>query len=201
MFGGTFDPIHIGHLAATQDAATQLSLNRVIFVPNRVPPHKLDRGVSDVQDRVRMVELAIADNPLFELSMLELEREGPSYTLETLRILRRGFPADVEMYFLTGVDSLHGLHTWHEPEQLLDEFRVVLLDRPVATQIDWLAVEMRFPSIREQAVVISVPRLEISAEDLRRRVSDGRSIRYYVLPVVEEYIRERGMYLTTQDAP
>lgn len=194
VFGGTFDPIHLGHLAAAQDAAAQLELDTVLFVPNRIPPHKQHRRVSSAEDRVRMVELAIADNPLFALSLVELTRDGPSYTLDTMRQLRTELGAEADLCFLTGCDSLLALHTWHRPHQLLAEFTLAILDRPTNSPIDWAAVERYFPGIRQKVRVIPIPLLQVSAEDLRRRVREGKPIRYYVLPAVENYIRQTALY-------
>lgn len=194
VFGGTFDPIHIGHLAAAEDARVQLGLETVLFVPNNVPPHKRGQVVSLAEDRVRMVELGIDDNPHFQLSTIELDRPGPSYTLDTLRILRREMRRDTRLIFLTGCDSLLGLHTWHQPDLLLAEFEVIFLARVTDDPIDWPRVEARFPEIRTRTRVIQIPLLEISAQDLRRRVRAGLPIRYYVTPAVENYIREKKLY-------
>jgi nicotinate-nucleotide adenylyltransferase len=198
VFGGTFDPIHIGHLAAVQDAADALDLERVLFVPNSRPPHKAQSPVSPAADRVAMVKLSLEDNPEFELSMVEFERDGPSYTLDTMRVLRRQFGPDTELYFLTGCDALGDLHTWHRPQELLDEFRVVIMDRPTGSEVPWSTVEERFPDIRRQVQVVHVAQLEISGADLRCRVRGGRSIRYYVVPAVDRYITDHGLY---RDAP
>jgi nicotinate-nucleotide adenylyltransferase len=200
VFGGTFDPIHIGHLAAVQDAADALHFDRVLFVPNSHPPHKSQSPVSPAGDRVAMVQLSLADNPEFELSMVEFERDGPSYTLDTLQILRERVSPDTELYFLTGCDALAHLHTWHRPHELLEEFHVVIMDRPTGSEVPWSTVEERFPDIRRQVQVVHVAQLEISGEDLRRRVRTGRSIRYYVVPAVERYIRDHGLYRGTQES-
>lgn len=192
IFGGTFDPIHLGHLSAAEDALEILELDRVLFVPNRVPPHK-QQGVSPVEDRVAMVELATADNERFAVSLMELERAGPSYTLDTLRELRRHYPG-IDLIFLVGCDALPALHTWHEPRQLLEEFPVVVLDRPTGKWVDWEALERHFPAIRRQVRVIHVAQLDISGEDIRRRVEAGRSVRYQVTPAVDRYIRCHGLY-------
>jgi nicotinate-nucleotide adenylyltransferase len=193
VFGGTFDPIHIGHLAAVEDAASLLGLARVLFVPNRVPPHKLGKTISSSAHRVAMVELSIADNAKFEMSLVELEREGPSYTLHTLRQLRDEWP-ECELLFLAGCDALGALHTWYQPEALLDEFALVIMDRATGSPVDWPSVERRFPHIRERVTVLPVPQLAISADDIRRRVREGRPIKYYVVPLVERYIRSHGLY-------
>lgn len=194
VFGGTFDPIHIGHLAAAEDARAQLGLEKVLFVLNNVPPHKRDQVVSDADDRVHMLELAIADNNRFELCTIELERPGPSYTLDTLRLLRSRLGRGARLTFLTGCDSLLSLHTWHEPDTILAEYEIVFLARPTDDPIDWERIEARFPEIRRQTRAIQVPLLEISAQDLRRRVRTGLPIRYYVTPAVERYIRDHRLY-------
>jgi nicotinate-nucleotide adenylyltransferase len=193
VFGGTFDPIHIGHLAAVEDAANLLTLERVLFVPNSVPPHKLDRTISSTDDRVAMIELSIADNPLFELSLIELERDGPSYTLDTLRDLASQ-RLDSDLLFLAGYDALRDLHTWHQPDLLLAEFTLVFMDRPSGSSLPWPDLEARFPGIRNRIEILSVPQLEISSEDIRRRVAEARPIRYYVAPEVERYIRAHKLY-------
>jgi nicotinate-nucleotide adenylyltransferase len=195
VFGGTFDPIHLGHLVAAEDAAYELSLDRVLFVPNAVPPHKRNREVSPAADRIAMVELGIADNNCFSLSLVEIERGGPSYTVDTMRELRARLGPDVRLFFVVGCDALPQLHTWHEPEALLAEFDVVIADRPSGGQpVDWAAVEARFPGIREKLPIIHVAQLDISGVDIRERVRTGRPIRYQVPPPVGRYIREHGLY-------
>ena len=195
VFGGTFDPIHIGHLAAVQDAADVLHFDRVLFVPNSRPPHKTEAPVSSPEDRVAMVRLSLEDNPRFELCMVEFERSGPSYTLDTLRILKARSGAGGEVAFLTGCDALGQLHSWHQPHELLQEFRVVVMDRPTGNEVPWSSIEQDFPGIRQQVELVHVAQLEISGQDIRRRVAEGRSIRYYVVPAVEHYIREHGLYV------
>ncbi|GAC1474283.1 MAG: nicotinate-nucleotide adenylyltransferase [Chloroflexota bacterium] len=194
IFGGTFDPIHVGHLAAAHDATWRLSLDRVLFVPNNIPPHKQDQRLSEPADRVAMVQAATADNPLFAVSRLEVERSGPSYTLDTMRQLSREFGASVQLVFLAGLDALLDLHTWREPEALLAEFGLVFLRRPGGRPFDWGPIEDRFPRIRDRVKVVPIPQLEISGSDIRERVRTGRPIRYYVTPPVEEYIVQRRLY-------
>jgi nicotinate-nucleotide adenylyltransferase len=201
VFGGTFDPIHIGHLAAAQDVAHRLALDRVLFVPNRRPPHKTGQRVSEVAERVEMVRLAVADNPLFELSLVEVERSGLSYTLNTLRELRSSLGVHSELYFLVGCDALSTLHSWHRPETILEEFRIIVMDRPTGTRVDWGELETRFPHIRRQVDVVHVVQLEISSRDIRERAETGAPIRYYVVPRVERYILERGLYRTQSARP
>ncbi len=194
IWGGTFDPIHIGHLAAAQDAAETLQLDRVYFVPNGKAPHKKETAVSEAADRVAMVKRAIADNPLFALSLIEVERPGKSYLLDTLRQFRQGFKTDTKMYCLLGRDVFSGLHTWHQPEMLLAEFQLVVLDRPASEPVDWPSVERHFPDIRRQILTVHVLQLQISSEEIRSRVAEARSIRYYVPDSVYSYIQEHALY-------
>lgn len=194
IFGGTFDPIHIGHLASVEDAAHDLSLDCVLFVPNKQPPHKSNQQVADTADRVAMVERAIQDNPLFEISRIELGRDGPSYSLDTLRGLRAQLGEETDLCFLIGCDALAELHTWHEPEALLNEFQIVVMDRPIEASVDWPVIERRFPSIQQYVTVIHVVQLEISSSDIRQRVREGKPIRYYVPETVRRYIDEHSLY-------
>lgn len=194
VLGGTFDPIHIGHLAGAEDAASQLGLDRVLVVPNRQPPHKEAARVTPVEHRVAMTQLAIADNPLFALDLLELDRPGPSYTLDTLRLLSERQGSGARLFFLVGCDALAQLHTWHEPDSILRESTLTVMERPVASPIDWNTVEDRFPGIRSRIEIVDVAALEISSNDLRARVREGRPIRYYVPPPVVRYIEEHRLY-------
>lgn len=195
MFGGTFDPIHVGHLAAVEDAAQALGLHEVMFVPNRQPPHKAGKIVSPARDRVAMVERAIADNAQFLLSLIEQERDGPSHIVDTLQELQQCLGNSIELVFLVGCDALADLHRWYKPDELLREFTVAVMDRPTGVAIDWSAIEQRFPDIRQQVQVVHVAQLEISGEDVRRRVREHKPIRYHVLPQVANYIFDHGLYL------
>jgi nicotinate-nucleotide adenylyltransferase len=194
VLGGTFDPIHLGHLAAADDVAWRLTLDRVLFVPNRRPPHKDEQHVTAARDRVAMVELAIAGNTRFQLSTVEMERVGISYTIDTLRQLRGRWPDGTQIFFLVGCDAIGQLHTWHEPDAILEEFGLVVMERPTGSPVDWDAAGRHFPRIREQVQVVDVAELEISGNEIRRRVATGAPIRYYVLPAVERYIRRHGLY-------
>jgi nicotinate-nucleotide adenylyltransferase len=194
VFGGTFDPIHVGHLAAAEDAAWRLSLELVLFVPNNVPPHKADGAVSSSRHRFAMVEAAIRDDPLFRASRVELDRPGPSYTLDTMRQLRERCGPDTRLVFLAGMDALPDLHTWHQPDVLLSEFEIVFLCRPDSRALDWQEIEGHFPGLRRRVRIADIPELEVSGSDIRQRVREGKPIRYYVTPPVQEYIQEHRLY-------
>lgn len=197
IFGGTFDPIHIGHLAAADDARADLALDQVLFVPNAQPPHKRGHAVGTIQDRVEMVTRAVRGHRQFEISLAEVERGGTSYTLDTLRELRASLSPDTRMTFLTGWDALSQLHTWHEPESILREFDVALIDRPLTSNIDWTEVERRFPGLSGHVRIVAVPRLEISSEEIRQRVGSGLPFRFYVPEAVYAYIEEHHLYRVT----
>jgi nicotinate-nucleotide adenylyltransferase len=141
-----------------------------------------------------MVELAIAGNPRFALSTAELERDGLSYTIDTLREFRRAWPDGTEIFFLVGCDAVGQLHTWHRPDELLEEFGLVVMERPTGAPVEWETARRRFPRIMEQARVVDIAELEISGNDIRRRVAEGAPIRYYVQPAVARYIREHDLY-------
>jgi len=202
ILGGTFDPVHYGHLVIAEQVREALGLDRVLFVPAAMPPHKLDEAVTPAADRVAMVELAIAGNPAFSVSRVELERDGPSYTADTLAELtdeaaHQGVAR--ELYFILSTEALHGLHDWHEPERVLELAHLAVVPRPGAPLPDatWLAANLPggAASTERVACVDTLP-LAHSASDVRARAAAGHSIRYLVPPAVEAYIRDHRLYLS-----
>jgi nicotinate-nucleotide adenylyltransferase len=194
VLGGTFDPIHHGHLVAAEEVRWKLSLDRVLFVPAGQPPHKLGQTVSPVSDRVAMVALAIAGNAGFALSRVDVDRPGPSYSVDMLAALQGQLGPGAELFFIIGLDSLADLLTWHEPSRLVQHFRIVAVTRPGYDWYDLASLEPAIPQARERITIVSVPALDIAASDLRRRFAEGRPIRYQVPEGVEEYIRARRLY-------
>lgn len=194
VFGGTFDPIHLGHLVIAEEVRTQIPLDRVVFVPAGLPPHKLDIHVSEAEHRVAMVELAIADNPYFELSRVDVDRFGPCYTVDTVAILRQAWGPEVEIYFIMGSDSLADLVTWRDPERLIRMCRIVAVGRP-GYHVDLNELDRLLPGAASLIRVIHTPLLEISSSDIQQRVREGRSIRYLVPKEVEAYIYEHRLYV------
>ena len=194
LFGGTFDPPHFGHLVAAQEAAERLGLERVLFLPAGQPPHKLGEPVNPLEARRRMVELAIDGNPCFELSMLDAERSGPSYTVDLLGYVRSKLGSEPELYFLTGMDSLRDLATWREPAQVLEHCILVAVSRPGYPSPDLAEVERQVPGAAERVLVLETPGVAISSTELRDRVAAGRSIRYLVPEPVREFIGAGGLY-------
>ncbi len=193
ILGGTFDPIHIGHLILAEEARYQLGLNRVMLAPAADPPHKREQGKSPAEHRIRMVELAIADNPHLALSRIDIDRPGPHYTLDMVRLLQAQHGPGVEFFFLMGLDSLVDLPTWHRPAELMQQCRLVAFSRPDAT-FDWAALEAALPGVRQRVVLLPMPLMQISSSDLRQRAQQGRPLRYQVLPQIEQYIHEQRLY-------
>jgi nicotinate-nucleotide adenylyltransferase len=193
VLGGSFDPIHIGHLILAEQAREQLDLACVYFVPAGEPPHKRDRRLTPVEQRVQMTELAIAGNSRFRLSRVDADRPGPHYTVDMIRILKGQLPPEGELYFLMGFDSLVELPTWYRPAEIIAASRLVALTRPNVS-VDWAALEAQLPGIRERVTLIDMPELEIASNDLRHRVSEGRSIHYMVPEPVCVYIEQNGLY-------
>ena len=191
LFGGTFDPIHMGHLVLAEACREACGLDRVWFVVAGAPPHKPgDRTAVD--DRLEMVRIAIAGHPSFEVSDLETRRPGPHYSVETIEEVRRERPDD-ELFFLIGADSLADLPQWREPDRIVSMATVVVVDRPGNA----LGLSSRWPDLSPSALPfrkVSIPPIGIASHDLRRRASEGRSIRYLVPRGVEAYIEAHGLY-------
>ena len=195
--GGTFDPIHLGHLAIAEEARQALGLARILFVPAGIPPHRPAGAVAGADERVAMVVLAVAGNPTFELSRVDVDREGPSYSADTVALLagveeRAGRVPDLTLILST--ETLSGLPGWHEPERLVARCRIAVVPReghPVPDRA-WFGAE--FPGLEDRFVLLDGPRLGISSTDIRARVAAGRSIRYLVPDAVERHIADHGLY-------
>ena len=186
VFGGTFDPIHTGHLILAEVAREQLQLERVLFVPAGDPWRKADRDITPAAVRLEMVRLAVADNPGFVVDDCEVVREGPSYTVDTLQHLHRRAPED-ELFLILGGDALADLPNWRDPAGIAVEAKIAVVPRE-GVGMPWLP----FPASRLQRV--EMPYIGISSTAVRRRSQRGLSIRYLVPPIVEAYIREKGLY-------
>lgn len=189
ILGGTFDPIHIGHLLAAEQVREQCQLDEVWFVPTYVPPHKAGVQVTDAEQRLQMVERAIVDHPHFRVSRIELARKGHSYTVDTMQSLREHYPGDT-FYFIIGSDMVADLPNWHQSERLVASTQFIGLARPGYAKpqlMDYIARRVRY---------VTMPLLEISATDIRERVRSGQSIRYFVPEPVRIYIEEHRLYET-----
>ncbi|MHB1007310.1 MAG: nicotinate-nucleotide adenylyltransferase [Chloroflexota bacterium] len=193
ILGGTFDPIHYGHLVMAEECLCRLGLERVVLVPAGQPPHKRGRTVSAAADRLAMVELAAADNPHLTISHIELEREGPSYSVDTIAQLRRELGEGAEVFFIVGLDALPDLLTWHEPRRLLQLCTLAAVTRP-GYEFDLSHIARGIPEAQGRIVHVPAPALAIASSELRARVAAGLPIRYQLPDSVERYIRERGLY-------
>lgn len=194
ILGGTFDPVHFGHLAIAEEARVRLPLDVVLLVPARIQPLRQEERLSPPEDRAAMVERAILDNPGLQLSRIEFERPGPSYTVDTLDLLHKRYPRGSEFFFILGSDAIAELPRWKEPERLMTLCRFVVFQRP-GCDFDPRQLFLQFPRLRERTIFLEGPRLEISATELRRRVRQGLPIRYQTPDAVVEYIYSHRLYL------
>jgi len=195
IFGGTFDPIHVGHLILAEHCREEAGLDEVWFLPSYRPPHKSDREVSRFEQRVEMVQLATTGQPAFRVEAIEKELPPPSYTSETLAELRRRYP-DNDFALILGGDSMLDLPRWHEPKRVLERAELLIVPRP---GIDlWtreqLAEAVGVPVSAVRVRFVPCPLIDISSRELRKLVSEGKTIRFMVPRAVEEYVRERGLY-------
>jgi nicotinate-nucleotide adenylyltransferase len=196
IFGGTFDPVHIGHLILAEQCREQGRLDEVWFVPSATPPHKVGQPITRFEQRVEMLALAVAGHPVFRINEIENETAGPNFTVLTLTELHRRHP-DAEFHLLIGSDSLADLPKWREPARILELAALLVMPRPGATRVSVEELRTRL-SLPEGAPLrlgwVEAPQIEVSSSDLRRRVAEGRSIRYFVPRAVECYIQEKKLY-------
>jgi nicotinate-nucleotide adenylyltransferase len=194
VMGGTFDPIHLGHLAIAEEAREALGLDSILFVPAGRPPHKRAQDVSPAEDRVAMVRIAIEDNPAFELSRIEVDRDGPSYTVGTLEEL--ALETGAELTLILSAETFVQLPTWHEPARLFAAASMAVVPRDGYPVPDPSWLEEAFPGREDRVTYLDGPRLGLSSTSIRARVAAGRSIRYLVPPAVEAYIADHSLYRT-----
>jgi nicotinate-nucleotide adenylyltransferase len=197
ILGGTFDPIHHGHLAIAEAAREELGLERVLFVPAGQPPHRAHAPGASAEDRAAMVALAIADAPAFALSRLELDRAGPSYTVDTLTALAAGDgsgrPA-IDLRFILSAEAFAEFPTWHEAERVLALCRLVVLPREGHPAPDLPALVARLPALEGRVTLLDGPRIRLSASEVRGRAAAGLSVRYLVPDAVAAYIADHRLY-------
>jgi nicotinate-nucleotide adenylyltransferase len=194
VLGGTFDPPHLGHLILAEEARWGLALDTVLLMPAAQPWRKADRAVSPAQHRLAMVRAAVADDPYFDVSTVEIERGGPTYTVETLALLRAELdPAD-ELVFILGEDALLDLPHWRDPAGILRLARLGVAARAGTLAASLAALERVLPGVTDRVSVVPMPRMEISSTEIRRRVAAGGSIRYFVPRAVAAYIAAHGLY-------
>ena len=197
VFGGTFDPIHIGHLIVAEEARYKLELEKVIFLPAGRPWFKSDRKITDGKLRLEMIKHATKDNPLFDVSDLELNREGSTYSVESIPKLKDDLGGNVDLYFLIGVDALADIHKWKQPAKLMEMCQIVGLTRPEYADFDWTDIDRKVVGASERIRIVEVSRIGVSSTDIRMMVQNGISVRYLVPDTVVRYIEERGLYKYT----
>lgn len=193
IMGGTFDPIHMGHLITAEMVRAEAELDEVLFIPSARPPHKDGTRAASIADRFAMTACAIQDNPNFSLSDMELRREGPSYTVDTIAALHDQFDG-AALFFITGADAMNDLYRWHEPHRLLRSCQFIVATRQGTPLDETLLAEQFTAEERRHIHIIPTPHLEISSTMIRARVRAGKSIRHLVPRAVEEYIVGRGLY-------
>ena len=194
IFGGTFDPIHNGHLVVAEYVRTEMALDQVLFIPAGRPWFKEGQALTDAYRRLEMVRLATADNPHFAVSDMEVRRDGPTYTIDTLTELRGDMGEGADFYLILGIDALNELHRWRKPCDVLDLAAIVGVTRPGAETVDRAALD----SIREGAsgevMIVGGPRIDVSAADIRRRMAEGLSVRGIIPQAVEDYAKCHVLY-------
>jgi nicotinate-nucleotide adenylyltransferase len=195
VLGGTFDPIHIGHLVVAEEARIKLGLSEVLFVPAGQPWLKQDRDITPAVHRVEMVRRAIADNPYFKLSTLEVDRPGPSYTMDTLTLLQDQLSSEASLFFILGRDTLAELPLWKEPRKVIQLCRLVVPPRLGSRDLRHL--EEAIPGLLERVIQLDMPVIGISSSEIRQRIARGLPVRYLVPAEVEKYITEHKIYSTS----
>ena len=193
IMGGTFDPIHMGHLITAEMVRADAHLDEILFIPSARPPHKDGARAASAEDRLIMTEYAVAENPHFSVSDIELRRDGPSYTVDTIAELRENLDG-AELFFITGADAMNDLYRWHEPKRLLQSCQFIVATRQGAPLDELLIAEKFTAEERRHIHVLMTPHLEISSSVIRTRIRAGLSVRYLVPRAVEEYIERRGLY-------
>lgn len=194
IMGGTFDPVHYGHLVTAEGARFEFGLDQVLFLPSGIPPHKTPKLVSPAEHRYMMTVLATLGNPHFEVSRIDIEREGVSYTIHTLQILKEQYPA-AELFFITGADAIFEIIDWKDSDQLLKMAHFIAATRPGFSLNRLPPATQKWVSEHQDRLhVLQVPAMAISSTDIRHRVRCGRSIRYLVPEQVDYYIRRNRLY-------
>jgi len=201
LFGGTFDPVHYGHLLITRHVAEMLRVEKVVFIPAARPPHKYHIKLTSARHRLQMVRLALRDDNLFSVSDCELNRQGPSYTLHTIEYFRQQYGPQTTLYWLIGADTIRELHSWHRVKQLADDCTIVTAGRPgynlsdLSDLSDLQSVFNPEQITRLRHHILDTPRIGISSTQIRYLVHNHSPVHYLVPPPVREYIKKHGLYL------
>lgn len=193
VFGGTFDPPHIGHVVLATEAFYQLKLEKVLWVLTPHPPHKPKQALRPVEERLAMLKIAIRGKPEFQLSRVDIDRPPPHYAIDTMRILAHEYP-DAGLVYLVGGDSLDDLPTWHKPQQFIQTCHAIGVMRRPGDSVDMMNLESIIPGISDKVHIFDTPRLEISSSDIRSRIAAGRPFSEYLHPKIYEYIQKKCLY-------
>ncbi|MCP4165354.1 MAG: nicotinate (nicotinamide) nucleotide adenylyltransferase [Chloroflexi bacterium] len=193
LLGGTFDPVHVGHLILAETARDTLRLDHVYFVPAADPPHKHGQVIAKATDRLTMLEMALADNPDFSISLIDLERPGPHFTADMVNLARQCLDSGAELWFLMGLDSLIDFPNWHDTDRIRHLARLAAATRP-GYEIDWTPLEQSLPGIIQEVTLLPMPGVSIASNNLRRKIQHGGSMRYLVPESVRHYIIENDLY-------
>jgi len=194
ILGGTFDPVHLGHLIIAEEVRSNLGLDKILFVPAGVPWMRENEGVSAGKHRLNMVDLAVKSNPHFQSSSIEIDRQGVTYTADTLETLREDLDHEVELSFIMGMDVLEKFHLWKSPETVVELCSLVIVNRPGNQAVDVNEVVKKYPEAGAKLRIINVPRMEISSSEIRERVRQEKSLKYLVSEEVIEYIDQNNLY-------
>jgi nicotinate-nucleotide adenylyltransferase len=200
VIGGTFDPVHLGHLAVADEAMRQVGLAEMIFVPAGHPYFKAAARISSAEHRIKMLELAIANIAHYKISLLEIQRPGPSYAVETIAKIKSQRLPENEIFFVMGWDSLLTLPRWEQPERLIRLCKIIAAPRPGFSKPDINLIEKDLPGISQCTIVMEKPLIDISATEIRERVRRGLSIDTLVPAAVERYIKDKGLYRINTDS-
>jgi len=195
LMGGTFDPIHVGHLVTAEEARQQFDLDYVVFVPTGIPPHKDEQSISLPEHRFLMTSLAVMSNPSFFVSRLEIDKEGPAYTIDTVRHFACGKEPGPEIFFITGADAILEIFTWKDYEDLLRLCTFIAVSRP-GYSLDhfYESLERSCPEMKHKVHLLEIPALAVSSTFIRERVALSKTIKYLTPEPVEQYIRKHGLY-------
>jgi nicotinate-nucleotide adenylyltransferase len=217
LFGGTFNPIHLGHVQVVQEVKSGFGLDQILIIPSALPPHKERDGVVDAEDRLEMIRLAFSDNPNFVISDVELKRSGPSYTIDTVRHFKSTSPENTELYLIVGLDAFLEIDTWKSYDDLFLLIPFIVMSRAInkenSAELKWKslknylqskiskgytfsATQLSFIHDKMQPVcVFNVTPVDISSTTIRKRIKKGRSIKHLVPDIVEDFIKAKGLYL------
>ena len=198
VLGGTFDPVHLGHLVVAEEMRDRLGLAEILFIPAGQPWLKVNNPILAAEQRVQMLRLALSGKPYFKLSTMEIERAGPSYTVDTITQLKGQLGAEDKLFFILGWDNLAQLPQWHEPSRLVKMCQLVAVPRVGYPAPDLDSLEAIIPGLSQATILLDEPHIDITASDIRDRVAQGLPIHNLVPEPVERYIKENGLYITQQ---